>query len=193
MAYAKIVDTETLVVIPDEVYQDQDAWDGEVFEAVLDGEPVQVRLEGQAYGLGTPGCGDPKVSLVEDDDEDDPDPVGEFLADQTAEWSSSLSPEAVKTLHERLAGAEDLPGAFRAFCWGLDSSAGWREELYWSVGWVVTRGPDADPWRRCRTRPEAREEAERIAEDGEQASVWAPGAILVRQPAPGRVEEFEAR
>lgn len=53
-----------VVTIPDEVAADQRAWDreGTAFPAVRgNGDEVMVRLDGEAYGLHTPGTGDPIV------------------------------------------------------------------------------------------------------------------------------------
>lgn len=52
------------VTIPDEVAENQRAWDreGTAFPAKLrDGSDIMVRLDGEAYGLHTPGTGDPIV------------------------------------------------------------------------------------------------------------------------------------
>lgn len=50
--------TEAIVTIPDHVADDQKAWDGRTFRT-KDGR--RVRLDGEAYGLHTPGTGDMTV------------------------------------------------------------------------------------------------------------------------------------
>ena len=53
-----------MVVIPDQVANNQAKWDGHTFRALLlDAQGYvacrrRVRLDGAAYGLGTPGTGD---------------------------------------------------------------------------------------------------------------------------------------
>lgn len=56
------------VVIPDQVARNQTAYDGRTFPVRRRGalgvvRHARARLRGDLYGLGTPGCGDPVVTL----------------------------------------------------------------------------------------------------------------------------------
>jgi hypothetical protein len=52
------------VTIPDQVYRDQRAYDGETITVILDGVYCEAILRGDLYGLDTPGTGDPVVVLA---------------------------------------------------------------------------------------------------------------------------------
>jgi len=45
-------------IVPDEVADDQHAYDGKTFPAFTGGKKIRVRLNGDDYGLNTPGTGD---------------------------------------------------------------------------------------------------------------------------------------
>lgn len=55
--------TKGTAVLPDEVYEDQRAYDGEVIRVCHRGKFKFAVLRGDLYGLGTPGQGDPIVEL----------------------------------------------------------------------------------------------------------------------------------
>lgn len=53
------------VIVPDEVAEDQQQFDGRVFPVLgLDGKRRQAQLRGDLYGLHTPGTGDMVVSII---------------------------------------------------------------------------------------------------------------------------------
>ena len=45
-------------IIPEEVAEDQKAYDGKTFPAILRGKKIRVKLIGDDYGLFTSGTGD---------------------------------------------------------------------------------------------------------------------------------------
>lgn len=53
-----------IITVPDQVAQNQKAFDGKSFPAIdapgypWNGRAIRVRLDGEAYGLHTPGTGD---------------------------------------------------------------------------------------------------------------------------------------
>lgn len=48
-----------IVTVPDQVADDQKGYDGRTFPAIdSNGSRVRVRLNGESYGLNTPGTGD---------------------------------------------------------------------------------------------------------------------------------------
>ena len=45
-------------IVPEEVVDDQKAYDGHTFPAILRGKKIRVKLVGSDYGLDTTGTGD---------------------------------------------------------------------------------------------------------------------------------------